>query len=199
MCILCHVEYLSKKSRYNRNCKDKCFPITNRKEVSYAEKSHLPPCRRRHPGRRSQQPALRRKQRPCPASPHLWRLHAGNTPIPVSSAADLLIHRPRPVRLSRKKLYRQPVCNSHHKEWVHRSEGPQNPPGQTKISPVTGRLFQIHFPKRRIKIPKISAFPVPFIFVRKIKVPVKSLYRKGAKIWIRYLKSSEVNQEIATS
>ena len=61
-------------------------------------------------------------------------------------------------------------------------KGHKIPLAKRKYRPVPGRLFQIHFPKRRIKIPKISAFPVPFIFVRKIKVPVKSLYRKGAKI-----------------
>ena len=164
MCILCHVEYLSKKSRYNRNCKDKCFPITNRKEVSYAEKSHLPPCRRRHPGRRSQQSALRRKQRPRPASPHPWRLHAGNAPIPVSPAADLWIHRPRPVRLSRKRLYRQPVCNSHHKEWVHRSEGAQNPPGQTKISPSSRKIISNSFSKKTHKNPKNFSISATFYF-----------------------------------
>lgn len=61
-------------------------------------------------------------------------------------------------------------------------KGHKIPLAKRKYRPVPGRLFQIHFPKRRIKIPKISAFPVPFIFVRKIKVPVKFLYRKGAKI-----------------
>lgn len=61
-------------------------------------------------------------------------------------------------------------------------KGHKIPLAKRKYRPVPGRLFQIHFPKRRIKIPKISAFPLPFIFVRKIKVPVKSLYRKGAII-----------------
>lgn len=57
----------------------------------------------------------------------------------------------------------------------------QNPPGQTEISPVPGRLFQIDFPKRRIKNQKKVPISLSSIFVRKNRVKIEFSYRKKQK------------------
>lgn len=60
-------------------------------------------------------------------------------------------------------------------------KGHKIPPGQTEISPVPGRLFQIHFPKRRIKNQKKVPISLSSIFVRKNRVKIEFSYRKKQK------------------
>ena len=70
MCISGRVEYLSNTSRYNKIANTSASLSRTERRYPMRKKSHLSPCRWRHPGRRNQSYPLRREQRPRPTSPY---------------------------------------------------------------------------------------------------------------------------------